>query len=63
LTLDEPALTTRIASMPLDRVPFGLNTLSSVMPARVAGIHVFYGARKNVDGRAKPGHDARCGSI
>jgi hypothetical protein len=33
--------------------------LSSVMPALVAGIHVSLSVRqeKDVDGRAKPGHD------
>jgi len=36
------------------------NHLSSVMPALVAGIHVFLaGFRpKDVDGRDKPGHDS-----
>jgi hypothetical protein len=29
----------------------------SVMPALVAGIHVFLCRRKDVDGRDKPGHD------
>jgi hypothetical protein len=28
-----------------------------VMPALVAGIHVFLFVREDVDGRAKPGHD------
>ncbi len=28
-----------------------------VMPALVAGIHVFCPARQDVDGRVKPGHD------
>jgi len=27
------------------------------MPALVAGIHVFLGCEKGVDGRVKPGHD------
>jgi len=31
--------------------------LSFVMPALVAGIHVFLGCEKGVDGRVKPGHD------
>jgi hypothetical protein len=35
------------------------NLLSRVMPALVAGIHVFLAARqRDVDGRDKPGHDA-----
>jgi len=36
------------------------NHLSTVMPALVAGIHVFLLAfsRKDVDGRDKPGHDS-----
>jgi hypothetical protein len=29
----------------------------SVMPALVAGIHVFLGCQKGVDGRVKPDHD------
>jgi hypothetical protein len=29
----------------------------SVMPALVAGIHVFRGDKADVDGRDKPGHD------
>jgi hypothetical protein len=29
-----------------------------VMPALVAGIHVFFRGSKVVDGRDKPGHDA-----
>jgi len=29
------------------------------MPALVAGIHVFAAARKDVDGRDKPGHDEK----
>jgi hypothetical protein len=32
-------------------------TFSLVMPALVAGIHVFLGCQKGVDGRVKPGHD------
>jgi hypothetical protein len=32
--------------------------ISAVMPALVAGIHVFSVAMKDVDGRDKPGHDA-----
>jgi hypothetical protein len=33
--------------------------LARVMPALVAGIHVFSAERgKNVDGRDKPGHDS-----
>jgi hypothetical protein len=42
------------------------NRLSSVMPALVAGIHVFLASLqlKDVDGRDKPGHDAEMnGSI
>jgi hypothetical protein len=31
--------------------------LSTVMPAIVAGIHVFGATKKDVDGRDKPGHD------
>ncbi len=36
------------------------NHLSRVMPALVAGIHVFLTGfqRKDVDGRDKPGHDS-----
>jgi hypothetical protein len=35
-----------------------LRNLSLVMPALVAGIHVFFCIRlKDVDGRDKPGHD------
>ncbi len=36
------------------------NHLSTVMPALVAGIHVFLPAfsKKGVDGRDKPGHDS-----
>jgi hypothetical protein len=35
------------------------NRLSSVMPALVAGIHVFRAfSEKDVDGRDKPGHDS-----
>ena len=35
-----------------------LRNLSLVMPALVAGIHVFFGASdQDVDGRDKPGHD------
>jgi hypothetical protein len=33
------------------------NTLSSVMPGLVPGIHVVGRARLGVDGRDKPGHD------
>jgi hypothetical protein len=29
-----------------------------VMPGLVPGIHAFLDARKDVDGRDKPGHDA-----
>jgi branched-chain amino acid transport system permease protein len=45
----------------LERVPMKSNHLSSVMPALVAGIHVFLaGFRlKDVDGRDKPGHDSQ----
>jgi hypothetical protein len=43
----------------LERVSFGLNRLSAVMPALVAGIHVFTALQrsKGVDGRNKSGHD------
>ena len=44
----------------LGRVPTRSNHLSSVVPALVAGIHVFLAARvskQSVDGRDKPGHD------
>jgi hypothetical protein len=35
------------------------SSLSTVMPALVAGIHVFLALLKqDVDGRDKPGHDA-----
>jgi hypothetical protein len=35
------------------------NHFSTVMPALVAGIHVFLAAgEKDVDGRDKPGHDS-----
>jgi hypothetical protein len=36
------------------------NHLSSVMPALVAGIHVFlqHLSKQDVDGRDKPGHDS-----
>jgi hypothetical protein len=34
-----------------------LRNLSLVMPALVAGIHVFCATIKDVDGRDKPGHD------
>jgi len=36
------------------------NYLSNVMPALVAGIHVFLEglSREDVDGRDKPGHDS-----
>jgi beta-N-acetylhexosaminidase len=30
-----------------------------VMPGLVPGIHVFDASRKDVDGRDKPGHDAK----
>jgi hypothetical protein len=33
------------------------NNLSIVMPAPVAGIHVYLDGREDVDGRDKPGHD------
>jgi hypothetical protein len=36
-----------------------INHFSAVMPALVAGIHVFLPERKqDVDGRDKPGHDS-----
>jgi hypothetical protein len=40
-------------------VPIGSNRLSSVMPALVAGIHVFlaHSQQEDVGGRDKPGHD------
>ena len=43
----------------LKRVSFGLNRLSAVMPALVAGIHVYtdWPRSKDVDGRNKSGHD------
>jgi hypothetical protein len=34
-----------------------IESLSAVMPALVAGIHVFL-AKLDVDGRDKPGHDS-----
>jgi hypothetical protein len=30
------------------------------MPGLVPGIHVFYSAKQDVDGRDKPGHDDNC---
>jgi hypothetical protein len=38
--------------------PAQVDSLSSVMPALGAGIHVFCAASEDVDGRDKPGHDA-----
>jgi hypothetical protein len=35
---------------------------SFVMPALGAGIHVFCASKEDVDGRVKPGHDARVSS-
>jgi hypothetical protein len=44
----------------MERVPVRSNHLSTVMPARVAGIHVFLPcSKRDVDGRDKPGHDSR----
>jgi hypothetical protein len=41
----------------------GTDQIRVVMPALVAGIHVLETqARKDVDGRDKPGHDNRCES-
>jgi hypothetical protein len=41
-------------------MPFEQTTISTVMPAPVAGIHAFLQsvAKRGVDGRDKPGHDA-----
>ena len=36
-----------------------LNHSTAVMPALVAGIHVFFLQEEDVDGRNKSGHDAR----
>ena len=33
------------------------DAFSAVMPALVAGIHVFLAGSQDVDGRDKPGHD------
>ena len=41
----------------LERVPIESNTLSSVMAGLVPAIHVFAGGTKDVDARAKRGHD------
>jgi hypothetical protein len=35
----------------------GKHRLNIVMPGLVQGIHVFGPAKKDVDGRVKPGHD------
>jgi len=46
----------------LERV-FEIDQLYAVMPALVAGIHVFLAElQQGVDGRDKPGHDSKCGS-
>ena len=43
----------------MERISIKWNHLSHVMPALVAGIHVFLSSRlKDVDGRDKPGHDS-----
>jgi hypothetical protein len=36
-----------------------MGLLEVVMPGLVPGIHVLRSAQKGVDGRDKPGHDAR----
>ena len=47
------------ASSMLERDAISLNQFHSVMPALVAGIHVFLveSLQEGMDGRDKPGHD------